>query len=78
MIELIENHPLDTEWLAGMLTDPDELYLVWPKASWPFDHAQWREALDSALGHKSFRVRANGQIVGHAAMRRQEDRKSVV
>lgn len=49
MIELVENHPLEPKRNAGMIADRKELFLVWPKASWPFDHAQWQEALDPAL-----------------------------
>ena len=53
-MKLVENIPLDTQIIAEMINDRDDLYLVWPAANWPFDHQQWREVLDPSEGNKSF------------------------
>jgi len=73
-MKLVENLPLDTHLIAGLVTDPADLRLVWPIARYPFDHAQWREALDPGQGHVSFGVHVDGVLAGHAALRRTESR----
>src|SRR5687767_12441085 len=71
-MRLIENLPLDTHLIANLVTDPADLHLVWPLARHPFDHAQWKEALDPELGHFSFGVHDGTKLVGHAALRKNE------
>ena len=39
-MNLVANIPLDTNVIADMISDQDDLYLVWPQARYPFDHAQ--------------------------------------
>lgn len=71
-VRLIENLPLDTHLIAGLVTDRADLHLVWPLARYPFDHDQWKEALDPELGHSSFGVHLGTELVGHAALRKNE------
>jgi RimJ/RimL family protein N-acetyltransferase len=70
---LVENIPLDTQVIASLVSDPDDLYLVWPLAEWPFDHDQWREVLDPDAGNKPFLVYQGEQLIGHAALRKTEE-----
>jgi hypothetical protein len=46
-MELVENKPLDARQLGALIPDKGDLFLVWPKARWPFDEQQWAEVLDS-------------------------------
>jgi RimJ/RimL family protein N-acetyltransferase len=68
-MKLVENIPLDTQAIADLIKDHGELSLVWPIAKYPFDHNQWREALNPAEGHIPFLVYENDQLIGHAALR---------
>ena len=68
MLSLLANHPLDLPTLGQLLSDKDELYLVWPDAKFPFDPAQWRERLLSRPGNRSYFVANGGEIIGHAAL----------
>ena len=65
---LIENKPLDTQKIADLISDKNDLPLVWPIARWPFDHQQWREVLDPEKGNVSFLVYDKGLLIGHAAL----------
>ena len=67
-MELVENSPLDTGKIASLISDKDDLFLVWPIAKWPFDHRQWAEVLDPGKGNISFIIREGGKSVGHAAL----------
>jgi hypothetical protein len=60
---------LDTRDIAKLMDDPEDLYLVWPKARWPFDHHQWRRALAPASGHHPFVIYGKGRLMGYAALR---------
>jgi ribosomal protein S18 acetylase RimI-like enzyme len=71
-MKLLENIPLDTNIIAQLLKDPDDLYLVWPIAKFPFDHQQWYEVLDPETGNRPFLVYENGHLIGHAALRKME------
>ena len=51
-MRLVENIPLDTQVIASLISDREDLHLVWPKAKWPFDHDQWREVLDPDAGNE--------------------------
>ena len=68
-MELRANIPLDTRVISGLIKDPEDMQLVWPKARWPFDHEQWRRALDPNLGHHPFLIYENSRLIGHAALR---------
>ena len=67
-LRLVENRPLETRPIAALLADRYDLYLVWPHARWPFDHAQWRKALDPEAGRHAFLVCDRDRPVGHAAL----------
>ncbi|MGD8254104.1 MAG: GNAT family N-acetyltransferase [Syntrophobacterales bacterium] len=70
---MVENIPLDTQVIAGLMSDRQDLHLVWPLAKWPFDHDQWREVLDPDAGNKPFLVYEGKQLIGHAALRKTEE-----
>lgn len=70
---MVENIPLDTQVIASLINDHEDLHLVWPKARWPFDHEQWQKVLDPGTGNKSFLVYRDDQLIGHAAIRRSEE-----
>jgi len=72
-VRLVENIPLDTQVIASLISDREDLHLVWPKAKWPFDHDQWREVLDPDAGNKPFLVFEAEQLIGHAALRKTEE-----
>ncbi|MGD8433068.1 MAG: GNAT family N-acetyltransferase [Syntrophobacterales bacterium] len=72
-MRLVENIPLDTQVIAGLMSDRQDLHLVWPLAKWPFDHDQWREVLDPDAGNKPFLVYEGKQLIGHAALRKTEE-----
>ncbi len=72
-MRLVENIPLDTQVIASLISDRDDLYLVWPVATWPFDHDQWQEVLDPDEGNKPFLVYEGKQLIGHAALRKTEE-----
>ncbi len=72
-MRLVENIPLDTQVIASLISDREDLHLVWPKAKWPFDHDQWRGVLDPDAGNKPFLVFEGGQLIGHAALRKTEE-----
>jgi len=72
-MRLVENIPLDTNILADLITDCDDLHLVWPKAKWPFDHQQWQKVLDPEEGNKSLLVYQGSELIGHAALRKTEE-----
>ena len=67
-MKFVENIPLNTDTIANLISDQDDLYLVWPKAKYPFDHEQWREVLNPEIGHVPFLIYMNQLIIGHAAL----------
>ncbi|RPH92308.1 MAG: GNAT family N-acetyltransferase, partial [Calditrichaeota bacterium] len=67
-MELAENNPLDTGIIARLVTNREDLQLMFPNASWPFDHRQWGELIDRSKGNISFIVREGDQQIGHAAL----------
>ncbi len=62
------NCPLDTQILSDLFGLREDLYLVWPAARHPFDHAQWEEVLDPSKGSLSFLVDSDGEPIGHCAL----------
>lgn len=73
MLTLIPNSPLDLQTLGAMLSDKEDLSLVWPDATHPFDPAQWRAVLTARPGSKSYFVSLDGQTIGHAALLETEE-----
>ncbi len=67
-MKLVKNIPLDTRKMAGLITDRDDLHLVWPLAKFPFDHDQWEGVLDPRLGNVPFWVYEDDRLIGHAAL----------
>ena len=72
-MKLIKNIPLDTNVISRLISDPDDLHLVWPKAKYPFDDEQWRKVLNPEAGNVPFLVYDDSQLIGHAALLRTED-----
>jgi ribosomal protein S18 acetylase RimI-like enzyme len=72
-MRFVENIPLDTKVIASLISDRENLHLVWPLAKWPFDHDQWREVLDPDAGNNAFLVYEGKQLIGHAALRKTEE-----
>lgn len=72
-MKLVENIPLDTQVIASLINDCDDLHLVWPVARWPFDHVQWQKVLDPEAGNKPFLVYQGKELIGHAAICRTEE-----
>ena len=72
-MRLVENIPLNTQIIASLISDREDLHLVWPVAKWPFDHGQWREVLNPDAGNKPFLVFEGEQLIGHAALRKTEE-----
>ena len=68
MLSLVANHPLDLVKLGQLLSDQDELFLVWPDARFPFDPEQWRERLSSQPDNRSYFIVHEAEIIGHAAL----------
>lgn len=75
---IVENSPVDTGLLEGMIKDPEDLRLVWPKALYPFDHGQWEKILDPAKGIVSFLVFEGERLIGHAALDRSDEPQTTV
>ena len=67
-MELVRNLPVNVDALREMVTDPDDLRLLWPLARHPFDVAQWEETLDPARGILSFWAWEKGKPIGHGAL----------
>ncbi len=72
-MHLVENTPLDTHKISALITNQDDLFLVWPLARYPFDHEQWQEQLNPNKGHKSFLITLKNNIIGHAALLAAEE-----
>jgi RimJ/RimL family protein N-acetyltransferase len=73
MLSLVPNRPLDLATLGQLLSDKDELFLVWPEARFPFDAEQWRERLLARPGNRSYFVAFDGEIIGHAALQETDE-----
>ena len=65
---MVQNIPLNTQIIADLINDPDDLYLVWPLARYPFDHAQWIEVLNPAKGNVPLLIYAADELIGHVAL----------
>jgi RimJ/RimL family protein N-acetyltransferase len=71
-VKLVANVPLDTQKIANLISDPDDLHLVWPIARQPFDHEQWKGVLDPEAGHTPFLLYDGDRIIGHAGLCKTE------
>ena len=67
-VKLVENIPLNTQAVAKLISDREDLFLVWPLAKYPFDHDQWMAVLNPQMGNKPFLVYDDEGIIGHAAL----------
>jgi ribosomal-protein-alanine N-acetyltransferase len=74
---LVPNAPLDLLTLEALLSDRDELFLVWPDARFPFDREQWRETLLSRDGNRSYFIALDGNKIGHAALLRTDESQTL-
>ena len=72
-MKLVENIPLNTQIIADLISDPEDLHLVWPIAKYPFDHDQWKSALDPNEGHTPFLIYHGDNLIGHAALCKTEE-----
>jgi len=72
-MRLVENISLDTMAIAKLIEDKNDLFLVWPKADFPFNHLQWQEVLDPQKGNVPFLVYEGNELIGHAAIRKTTD-----
>jgi ribosomal protein S18 acetylase RimI-like enzyme len=67
-LKLFENIPLNTHAIAELISDREDLFLVWPLAKYPFDHDQWKAVLNPHKGNKPFLVYDDEKMIGHAAL----------
>lgn len=72
-MRLERNIPLNTAPIAELLKNKDDLYLVWPKAEYPFDHDQWKEVLNPDKGNVPFLIYEGDKLIGHAAICKTDD-----
>mgnify|MGYP001950184465 CR=1 FL=1 len=72
-MKLVENIPLNTNIIAELIPDQDDLFLVWPKAKYPFDHGQWRESLNPEAGNVPFLIYDGDRLIGQAAIRKTDE-----
>jgi [ribosomal protein S18]-alanine N-acetyltransferase len=73
MVELVLNNPPDVDRLGELLSNKDDLLLVWPEARFPFDREQWRERLSLLPGNRSYFVALDGETIGHVALLETEE-----
>ena len=76
-MELVLNNPPDLERLGALLSDKDDLHLVWPEARSPFDREQWRERLSLLPANRSYFVAHDGETIGHVALLETEEAKTL-
>ena len=72
-LSLSRYDPADLSWLAAMLSDAEDLRLVWPDARHPFDRDQWRETLTRFPANECYQIMCDGSAVGHAALLETEE-----
>ena len=72
-MKLIENIPLNTELIADLITDKNDLYLVWPSAKYPFDHDQWKNVINTEKGDVPFLIYNDDEVAGHAVLSKTEN-----
>ena len=72
MLSLVGNDPDNLSQIASMLSNKDDMHLVWPEARYSFDTDQWRERPTAHPDNRSFLVAQETphatNIVGHAAL----------
>ena len=72
-MRLVKNIPLDTTIIESLISDPDDLHLVWPNANYPFDRQQWKEILNPEQGNIPFLVYDDSELIGHASIGKTEE-----
>jgi [ribosomal protein S18]-alanine N-acetyltransferase len=77
VLELVLNNPPDVDRLGVLLSDKDDLLLVWPEAKFPFDREQWRERLSLLPGNRSYFVALDGETIGHVALLETEEARTL-
>ena len=76
-MELVLNNPPDLDRLGALLSDKDDLLLVWPEAKFPFDREQWRLRLSLLPGNRSYFVALDGETIGHVALLETEEAQTL-
>ena len=76
-MELVLNDPPDVDRLGELLSNKDDLLLVWPEARFPFDREQWRERLSLLPGNRSYFVALDGETIGHVALLETEEARTL-
>ena len=76
-MKLVLNNPLDFDRLGALLSDKDDLLLVWPEARFPFDREQWRERLLLHAGNRSYFVALDGHTIGHVALLQTDEARTL-
>lgn len=67
-MRLVKNVPLSTSIIEELISDKDDMYLVWPLARFPFDHDQWKEKLTKDERNISLLIYDNDLLIGHGAL----------
>lgn len=77
-IKLIENEKLDMSFLKNSFRNLEEMSLVNPSASFPFDEDYWRNfyKMDSGLSY-SLLLQKNNTTIAHAALKSYPERNQV-
>ena len=76
-MQLVPNTPPDLDRLGALLSDKDDLLLVWPEARFPFDREQWRERLSSHPANRSYFVARDDETIGHVALLETEEARTL-
>lgn len=72
-MNLVENIPLDTSIIEKLITNKDDMLLVWPKAKFPFEHEQWRDVLTKDNKNVSLLLYENDILIGQGALIKTEN-----
>ena len=75
-IEFVENTGNDLSFLRNNLLNEEEMKLVNPSASFPFNEEYWREFFANGKTI-SYYYKVNEQIVGHAVLKEKLNDKTV-
>ncbi len=70
-----ENFPFDPLPLADLFTDREDLFLVYPKAKFPFDPEEWKMFMNSHSLNRSYlfsNVNQPLKMIGHGALLKRE------
>lgn len=67
-IQLRENTPFNSEYLKSLFGGKEDLFLVWPKASFPFDEPQWSNEFSKKERSHSLLFYLEEKLIGHAGI----------